>query len=156
MTEAEVAFAAFGLATQALLLGFFATRRWSPNLGARLDRVVYAFSLLGLPLGAWLFVEGQSWRLFVGPLLTAAWALLGLIVDVWRRRRWRGPPILWDVLVPYLAFYFSAQMFMWWPLWDIEPAVWALFLGLFVPSTVLNIRGHFRAGPEHAGRGGTG
>jgi len=47
------------------------------------------------------------------------------------------------VLIPYLALYLSAQMFMWWPLWDIERAAWVLFALLFVPSTILNIRGHF-------------
>jgi len=73
----------------------------------------------------------------------AFWALFGAIVDLWRPRPWRRAPIVWNVFIPYLALYFSAQMFMWWPLWDIERAAWALFLVLFVPNTVLNIRGHF-------------
>lgn len=149
MTGAELAFAAFGLATQALLLVFFAARRWSPHLVARHGWVVYAFAGLGLPLGVWLFLDGQSWRLFVGPLLMAAWALFGAIVDLWRPRQWRRPPIVWNVFGPYLALYFLAQMFMWWPLWDIESAIWALFLVLFVPSTALNIRGHVGEEPVH-------
>jgi hypothetical protein len=148
VSGAELAFAAFGLATQALLLGFFAARRWTPRLEAQFGWVVYAFSGLGLPLGAWLALDGQSWRLFVGPLLMAAWAILGAIVDVWRPRQWRRPPIDWNVFVPYLALYFSAQMFLWWPLWNIERAAWALFLLLFGPSTVLNIRGHFGDAPS--------
>jgi hypothetical protein len=49
----------------------------------------------------------------------------------------------WPVFIAYLALYFWAQMFLWWPLWDIERAAWVLFLLLFVPSTVLNVRGHF-------------
>ncbi len=147
MTGAELAFVAFGLATETLLLGYFAARRWSQQLAARFGWVVYAFGGLGLPLGAWLFLDGQTWRLFVGPLLVAAWALFGAIVDVWRPRQWRRPPIAWNVLGPYLALYFSAQMFMWWPLWNIEPAAWVVYLLLFVPSTVLNIGGHFAAEP---------
>ena len=142
VTDSELAFAAFGLATQALLLAFFAARRWSPRLTTRFGWLVYAFAGLGLPLGAWLFLDGQSWKLFVGPLLMAAWALLGAAVDVWRPREWRRPPIVWNVLIPYVALYFAAQMFLWWPLWNIQPAAWAIFLLLFVPSTVLNIRGH--------------
>jgi hypothetical protein len=43
--------------------------------------------------------------------------------------------------------YFWGQMFMWWPLWDIERAAWAFFLVLFVPNTILNIRGHSGEGP---------
>ena len=109
---------------------------------------MYAFAGLGLPLGAWLLLDGQSWRLFVGPLLTAAWAAFGASVDLWRPSDWRRPPIAWNVFVPYLALYFSAQMFMWWPLLSIEPAAWAVFLVLFVPSTVLNVRGHFGDGPD--------
>jgi len=140
---AGVAFATFGVATQALLLAFFAARRWSPRVAARFGWTVYAFAGLGLPLGAWLLLDGQSWRLFVGPILMAFWALFGAIVDLWRPRPWRRAPIVWNVFIPYLALYFSAQMFMWWPLWDIERAAWALFLVLFVPNTILNIRGHF-------------
>lgn len=39
-------------------------------------------------------------------------------------------------------------MFMWSPLWTIEVAAWVLFLVLFVPSTVRNIRGHFGDEPR--------
>ena len=148
MNGAELAFAAFGLAMQALLLAFFAARRWSRPAADRFGWVVYAFAGLGLPLGAWLFLDGQSWRLFVGPLLAAAWAAFGAIVDVWRPSDWRRRPIAWNVLVPYLALYYSAQMFLWWPLWDIERAAWAAFLVLFVPSTVLNVAGHLGDGPD--------
>ena len=146
MTGAELAFVAYGLGTQALLLGFFAARRWAPQLAARFGWIVYAFAGLGLVLGAWLVLDGQSWRLFVGPLLMAAWAAFGATVDLWRPREWRRPPIAWSVLIPYLALYFTAQMFLWWPLWNIEPVAWVVFLLLFVPSTVLNIRGHFGDG----------
>lgn len=148
MTQAELAFAAFGVATQALLLAHFAARRWAPAVAAAYGWVVYAAAALGLPIGGWLILDGQSWRLFAGPLLMAAWALFGATVDVWRPRQWRRPPIVWSVFIPYLALYFTAQMFLWWPLWGIEPAVWVLYLLLFVPSTVLNIRGHFGDGPD--------
>lgn len=148
MSGTEVAFAAFGVASQALLLGFFAARRWAPRPAARFGWVVYAFAGLGLPLGAWLLLDGQSWRLFVGPLLMALWAGFGATVDLWRPRRWRRPPIEWRVFVPYLALYFWAQMFMWWPLWDIDRAAWVIFLGLFIPSTVFNIREHSVAEPS--------
>jgi hypothetical protein len=146
VTGTELAFAAFGVATQGLLLAFFVARRWWRSLADRFGWVVYAFSALGLPLGAWLFLGGQSWRLFVGPLLMALWALFGTIVDLWRPSQWRGKPVVWHVLIPYLVLYFAAQMFMWWPLWSIERVAWVVFLLLFVPSTILNIRGHFDDG----------
>jgi hypothetical protein len=145
MTEAELAFATFGIATQALLVGFFAARRWLPRLAQRYGWLAYAFAGFGLPLGAWLFLGGQSWRLYVGPLLMAAWALFGAVVDLWRPRPWRWP-IVWSVFVPYLALYFWAQMFLWWPLRHISRAAWVVFLILFVANTVLNLRGHTAEG----------
>ncbi len=146
MAGAELAFATFGVSTQALLLGFFAARRWARKLATRFGWVVYAFAWLGLPLSAWLFLDGQSPRLYIGPLLMAAWAMFGAIVDLWHPRLWRRAPVAWNVLLPYVALYLSAQMFLWWPLWTIERATWVVFLLLFVPSTALNIRGHFGDG----------
>ena len=85
------AFTAFGIASQAILVCFFAAQRWSPQLAPRYGRLAYAFAGLGLPLGAWLFLDGQSWRLYLGPLLMAAWALFGAVVDLWRPRQGVGP-----------------------------------------------------------------
>jgi hypothetical protein len=148
VTEAEVAFAAFGLASQVLLVSFFAARRWWPQYAARLGGAAYAFAGLGLPLGAWLLFDGQSGRLFVGPLLMALWALFGTVVDLWHPRQWRSTPVVWNVLVPYVALYFVAQMSVWWPLWNIERAAWAIFLVLFVVNTALNLRGHIHEAPN--------
>ena len=151
MTEGGVAvvgFAAFGVASQAMLVCFFVARRWWPSIALRFGWLAYAFAGLGLPLGLWLLLGGEPWRFYVGPMLMAAWALFGAFVDPWRPRQWRRPPIVWNVFVPYLALYFWAQMFMWWPLWDVMRAAWAVFLVLFVVNTVLNIRGHFGEEPD--------
>ena len=143
-----VAFAAFGLASQAVLVCFFSARRWSRELADRFGWLAYAFAGLGLPLGVWLLLDGQSWRFCTGPLLMAAWALFGAAVDLWRPSQWRWP-IVWRVAAPYFVLYFVAQMFMWWPLWDVARTAWAFFLVLFVVNTVLNLRGHF--GDEQSG-----
>jgi hypothetical protein len=148
MTGAEAAFTAFGLASQAFLLGFFAARRWRPRVAARIGWTVYALAGLGLPLGLLLLVDRQPWTLVIGPVLMALWALFGSYIDVWRPRPWRRPPIAWHLLIPFVALFFSAQMFLWWPLWNIERVAWVIFLVLFVPNTVLNIRGHFDGGFE--------
>lgn len=145
---AVAAFVAFGILAQALLLAFFAARRWAPRASTAFGCVVYAFAGLGLPLAAWLIVDGRSWELVVGPVLMALWALFGATVDLWRPRQWRRVPIRWGLFVPYLVLYFWGQMFMWWPLWDIERTAWVVFLALFAPSTVLNIRGHFDEGSD--------
>lgn len=147
MTGPEILFATFGIATQAVLVWFFAARRWRPADADRFGWVAYAAGGLGLPIGAWLALDGQSPNLFIGPLLMAAWALFGAVVDLWRPREWRRP-IAWRVLGPYLALYFFAQMFLWWPLWTIERAAWVAFLVLFVPNTALNIGGHAGEAPK--------
>jgi hypothetical protein len=142
---AIVAFAAFGIGSQVVLVGFFAARRWAPGLAERFGWIAYAVAALGLPLGGWLLAAGQSWRFWTGPVLLAVWAALGVTVDLWRRIEWRDP-IRWNVFVPYVVLYFFAQMFLWWPLWDVERVAWACFLVLFAVSTALNLRGHFGEG----------
>ena len=148
MTTGQVAFVIFGLSSQALLVVFFAARRWWPRRADVLGKASYGFAALGLPLAILLVVDGQSYALFIGPLLIAAWALFGTIVDIWRPRPWRGPPIQWNVLGPYLAVYFFAQMFMWWPLWNFAREAWVVFTILFAVNTTLNIQGHLRPGPS--------
>jgi len=139
---AVVAFAAFGVASQAVFVCFFIARRWWIPAAERFGWLAPAFAGLGLPLGLWHLIGGESWRLWVGPLLMAAWALFETYVDLWRPRPWRWP-IVWNVAVPYFLVYFWAQMFMWWPLWNVMRAAWVIFLVLFVASTALNLRGHF-------------
>jgi hypothetical protein len=143
--SATIAFAAFAVGSQAVLVAYFAARRWAPRGAERYGWLAYVFAGLGLPLGVWLLLDGQSWRLWVGPILLALWAALGAVVDLWRRIEWRTP-IRWGVFVPYVALYFWAQMFLWWPLWNLWRPAWACFLVLFVANTALNIQGHFGGG----------
>lgn len=148
-TPTEAAFIVFGLGSQAVLAAFFAARRWRPGLADRLGWLAYAVAGLGLPLGLWFLTGGQSWRLYVGPLLLGGWSLYGSYLDLWRRVEWRSPPRP-GLLIPYVALYFWAQMFLWWPLWDRQRLAWSVFLVLFCVNTALNLAGHFRR-PE--GRG---
>ncbi|MEZ5119904.1 MAG: hypothetical protein R2686_08380 [Candidatus Nanopelagicales bacterium] len=142
-SSAGVAFIAFGLCSQAVLVAYFAARRWRPALAERDGWLAYAFAGLGLPLAIWLLAAHQSWRLWTGPLLLGLWAAFGVAVDRWRPVEWRSP-IRWGIFVPYLAMYFWAQMFLWWPLWDLQPAAWTVFLVLFATNTVLNLSRHPR------------
>ena len=143
-------FATFGIASQAILLAFFASRRWHRTLADRYGWMAYAFGALGLVVAAWLIVVGAPWRLFAGPLLFAVWACYGSWVDLFRKIQWRPTAatitrrqVEWSVLGPYITLYLAAQMFLWWPLWDYWRTGWAVYLVLFVANTVLNIAGHF-------------
>ena len=146
MDASETAFTAFALLSQALLALFFAARRWWPDRAERLGVVAYGFGLLGLPLALVLLLAGAAPALAGGPLLMAAWAALGAFVDLVRPRPWRGPPVQWAVMVPFVALYFLAQMWCWWPLWNLSRPAWAAFLALFVVNTALNLQGHVAAG----------
>ena len=143
-----IVFAAYAIASQALLIAYFASRRWARGFADRWGWIAYAFGVVGLPVGAWLAVAGSSWRLFVGPLLFAAWAAYGAWVDVVRRIDWRPMtgsvrrPVNWTVLGPYVTLYLAAQMFLWWPMWDYWRQGWVVYLVLFVANTALNLAGH--------------
>lgn len=152
-------FASFGIASQVVLVAFFASRRWARELADHYGWIAYAFGILGLAVGAWLATNGASWRLFVGPLIFAVWAGYGAWVDLFRRVDWRPgfaaarrQPIQWSVLGPYITLYMAAQMFMWWPLWSYWRPGWAVYLVLFVVNTVLNIAGHFDSASKSTAR----
>lgn len=144
-------FAIFAITSQAILLSFFICRRWRRDLADRYGWIAYAFGVLGLVIGIWLFLAGAPWQLFVGPILYAVWAAYGAWVDLLRRIEWRPTsesvgdrrPLRWNLIGPYVTLYFAAQMFLWWPLWERLQLAWVVYLVLFVANTVLNIAGHF-------------
>jgi hypothetical protein len=146
MSDPALLFAAYGLAMQAGLVVFFAVHRWRPAVAERHGLAAYAIGWFGIAVALALLLEGAPVRLVIGPCLAAAWGVYGAFVDVWRPRRWRGNPVVWTVLGPYVVLYFFAQMFLWWPLWDLDRAAWTAFLVLFVVSTVLNFGEHARTG----------
>lgn len=138
-------YSAYAIASQAILLAYFAGRTWRWPAAQRFGWMAYAFGALGAPVGLWLIVDGASWRLYAGPLMIAVWAAFGAWADLGARAEWRRP-VRWSILGPYVALYLAAQMFLWWPLWDLWRAGWVVYLVLFIANTVLNIRGHFGRG----------
>lgn len=145
MNVAETAFVVFGIGTQLVLVAFFAARRWSPGRALPVGVVAYSVAGLGLPLAIWLAIDGQSWRLWAGPLILAVWAAFGATLDLWRKVQWRNP-IVPSFFAPFVTLYFFAQMFLWWPLLDIARGAWVGFGMLFVVNTMLNLVGHFGKG----------
>lgn len=146
MNDAVVTtFGSFALASQAILLAFFAGRRWLPAVAERFGWVAYVFGVLGVVVGAWLIASGAPWQLFAGPLLYAVWAAFGAWADLLRGIEWRRP-IGWSVFGPYVTLFLAAQMFLWWPLWTYWRPGWVAYLVLFIANTSLNMLGHF--GPQ--------
>jgi hypothetical protein len=108
--------------------------------------------LAGLPC-PWAFffmVSGEPWYSWLACGLFAAWAIFGYVVDILRPISWRAP-LRWQILVPYLILYISAQFAFWIPLWFIWPGYWMMYAVLYTVSTVLNISNHSRAGRAVSG-----
>jgi hypothetical protein len=137
-TMLDTVYVVVALALQAILIIYFALRRWRAAFAFRIGRAIYA---LGVPLAVYAVVMvfvGQPWYLWVGGLLYALWALLGSKVDT-------GRPLLWhEPICPrpfngYVLLYLVYQMFFWWPLGGIWRPGWYIFAALFVLATYLNV-----------------
>lgn len=144
-TVLQTMFVAFALISQTLLILNFAAYKWKPGIQKKWGWIVYAFGWLALPLGLYFIASGGPWYSWFACILFAAWAIFGYIVDILRPVNWRGP-IRWQILVPYLVLYISAQFAFWIPLWFIWPGYWIIYAVLYTISTVLNISNHPRPG----------
>ena len=141
----QTLFVAFAFISQALLIFNFAAYKWKPNLQKKWGWIVYAFGWLALPLGLFFMASGAPRYSWLACGLFAAWAIFGYVVDILRPVNWRDP-VRWQILVPYLILYISAQFAFWIPLWLFWPGYWMIFAVLYTISTVLNIFTHFRPG----------
>lgn len=141
----QTLFVAFAFISQALLIFNFAAYKWKPGIQKKWGWIVYAFGWLALPLGLYFRAGGGPWYSWLACGLFAAWAIFGYIVDILRPINWRDP-VRWQILVPYLVLYISAQFAFWIPLWLIWPGYWMIYAVLYTISTVLNISNHSRPG----------
>jgi hypothetical protein len=133
------------LALQAILIAYFALRRWRPAFAFRIGRAIYA---LGVPLAlgaALMAFTGQPWYLWVGGLVYVLWGLLGNRVDVGRPLQWHEPicPFPFN---GYVLLYLVYQGFFGWSLLSLWKPGWAIFAALFVLATTLNLAS--RVAPE--------
>jgi len=137
-------FVVFALASQVLLVVFFATHLLRRPGEAAAGRVVYGLALVALPLAVFLAATTEPWYLIAALLLYMAWAALGTYVDVLRPIQWREPP-KWSVIVPYAVLLMAALLFLWVPLWSINWSAWLVFGVLFAIHTTMNLASHYTA-----------
>jgi hypothetical protein len=133
------------LALQAILIIYFALRRWRAPFAFRIGRAIYA---LGVPLAVGAVVmalAGRPWYLWVGGLVYALWGLLGNKVDVGRPLQWHEPicPFPFN---GYVLLFLVYEMFFGWSLGSLWKPGWAIFAPLFVLAAALNLIS--RAAPE--------
>jgi hypothetical protein len=122
-----ISFIALALASQILLVGFFAAYSWR-----------------GVPatlLGLWYLTTPYSWWLATGPLVFAAWTAFGYTVDLYRPINWRNPP-RWPILIPYIALLWIGLFGLWMPLWRLGLVFWLAFGVMLAIHTALNIASH--------------
>jgi hypothetical protein len=126
---------------QAVLLVYFAVRKWDFDLAMQWGWLVYALALPAVIVSLVLLVAGKPWYLWVAGFLYAIFAVFGYVVDIARPLSWRSPVYL-PVLIPFVGLYLSSLMFYWWPLGSIRRPLWYLYAVLFVFSTTLNVTSH--------------
>lgn len=134
-------FVGFALVVQGVLVAFFAARKWNFDLVERYGWFVYA---LGVPAGllaGWYIGRSLPWYFFLGLLVFVIWAIYGYWADIYSRLSWRRP-VLWRVLIPYIALYLIWQFALWIPLWYIGLVFWWIYTVLYAVSTILNIISH--------------
>ncbi len=127
------------LALQAILIIYFALRRWRAPFAFRIGWVIYA---LAIPLAIYavvtVFIGQKIWHLWVGGLLFGLWALLGNTVDTGRPLKWYEP--ICDLPFNlYVLLYLAYQIVFWWPLSDLWKPGWYIFGALFGLATYLNV-----------------
>jgi hypothetical protein len=130
---------------QLVLIIHFALRRWRFELAIRYGPFVYALSIPAAILSIVLLTGGRNWVFWLGGFLYLAWAVFGFTVEYILKIEWRAP-IRWPVFIPYICLYLATAMFYWWPLLLVYKPLWYAYAGLYVISTVLNLKSHKKQG----------
>lgn len=137
----ETLFVVTSFFIQAVLVIFFALRKWRFDTAMELGWIVYALALPAVVVSLILLAGHKPWYLWLAGFLYLVWAILGYTVDIARPVAWRSP-ILWPVFMSYVLLYLATSMFYWWPLARIHRPLWFIYAALFVLSTVFNISSH--------------
>jgi len=145
------AFVLFGFAAQALLVGFFIAGLRHAGWQATAGALVYGAGVGAIVLALSLAVSGEPWYLILAPVLYAAWAGLGVWIDVIRPIPWRDPPRL-SVMGPYVGLLIVASLAFWVPLWWVDQRLWLAFGVLYATHTVINLATHRSRGRPRAAR----
>jgi hypothetical protein len=143
MTYQDV-YAVFALATQVLLVAFFAAHLLKSGAEAALGKAVYGSGGLAVPIAIWLAVAGAPWQYVATIFLYAIWSAFGATVDIVRPVQWREPP-RWQIVIPYAVLLMAALLSLWINLWYVSLSAWVAFGVLYGLHTVLNLGAHVSA-----------
>lgn len=135
-------FIAWAFLFQIVLIAHFAVRkRFFESYTRRLGWIVYALSVPAAVISVILLLGGKPWSFWLGGFLFLVYGAYGTWVDYVTEIPWRKPARP-SILFPYVSLYLATVMFYWWPLGLLSREMWAVYAGLFVLGTVLNITSH--------------
>lgn len=129
---------------QIVLIIHFAIRRWRFETAIRYGPIVYGLSIPAIIVSIILLLGGMNWGFWLGGFIYLVWAVYGYIVEYVKKIKWRSP-IRLNIFIPYIILYLATVMFYWWPLANINKALWYVAAILFVIGTILNITSHKRS-----------
>jgi hypothetical protein len=134
-------FLAASLGIQAVLVVYFAMRKWQVAAAMPVGWIVYALAVPAVVVSLVLIRAGKAWYFASAGFLYALWAAFGTVVDIVHPVAWRSP-ILWPIFLPYVLTYTASMMFYWWPLLRIHRLSWFIYAALYALSTFLNVSSH--------------
>jgi len=124
-----------------LIIHFALRKPFFESYTLKFGWLVYGLSIPGVLVSLVLLIQGKSWSFWLGGFLYLLFSGFGYWIDYIKGISWRKP-LRKDVMFPYVTLYLAAIMFYWWPLAALHRPLWFVFAGLFVISTILNIRSH--------------
>ncbi len=142
LDSSDILFIAWAFFLEIILIIHFAVRkRYFASYTQKFGWLVYALSIPGLVVSFILKDAGKNWSFWLGGFLYLLFSVYGYWIDYIKGFSWRKP-LRKSIMFPYVTLYLGALMFYWWPLANLYRPLWFIFAGLFVISTILNIRSH--------------
>jgi hypothetical protein len=142
LDKLDAVFVSWAFLVQILLIIHFLIRKpFFESYTKRYGWLVYALCFPAAIISIILLVNDKDFSFWLGGFLFLIWSAFGYWIDYIKGINWRNP-LRKDIMFPYVSLYLVTIMFYWWPLALLYRPLWFIFGGLFVISTVLNIRSH--------------
>lgn len=141
LNNLELLYVITAIIFQIVLVIHFAIRKWRFETAIRYGAIVYALSIPAFIVSIILLLNSMNWGFWLGGFIYLVWAIYGHVVEYVKKMEWRSP-IRLSIFIPYIILYLATVMFYWWPLANINKALWYVAAILFVIGTILNVTSH--------------
>ncbi len=138
----DATFVIWAFIVQICLIVLFAIRKSNLDIILKYGWIFYLLCIPAVIVSVLMLRAGKEWPFWIGGFIFLLWAVFGLIVEYGLKiHHWRNP-IVWPILIPYVAFYLGTIMFYWFPVGMLSRLLWYIYGVLFVLGTYLNITSH--------------